>query len=143
MWWMSCDLCYGVYFAVRDDLRLVTDISGAACPGDVLKYVCDITGAGNTIWNGTAFYCPSKSNETILRHSQFSTVSGTSGSCNDRTVIRARSLGVSNNCFSSQLNITVTSDMNDTTIRCSHSSDKIVTIGEIRLSVATGMNWLT
>jgi hypothetical protein len=118
----------------------VTNISGAACPGDVLMYVCDITGPGNTIWNGTAFYCPSKSNETILRHSQFSTLSGTSGSCNDRTVIRAQSLGTINRCFSSQLNVTVTSDLNGTTIRCSHSSDRIEKIGEIVLSVATGMS---
>ena len=115
----------------------MTDISGAACPGDMLTYECDIAGAGNTIWNGTAFYCPLKSNEIILRHSQFRT--GTSGSCNDRTLIEVQSLGVINNCFSSQLNITITSDLNNKTIRCSHSSSTIVMIGEIRLSVATGM----
>ena len=120
---------------------MVTDISGAACPGVVLMFVCDINGPGNTIWNGTAFYCPSKSNEVILRHSQFNTESGTSGSCNDRTLIKARSLGVINSCFSSQLNVTVTSDLNNRTIRCSHSSDTIVTIGEIRLSVATGKGY--
>ena len=126
----------------RNGLRLASNVSGAACPGDVLMYVCDIIGSGNTIWNGTAFYCPSKSNEAILRHSQFSTESGTFGSCNDRTSIMVQSLGVINNCFSSQLNITVTTDMNNATIRCSHSSNRIETVGEITLSVATGMNQL-
>ena len=121
----------------------MTDISGAACPGNVLTYECDITGPGNTIWNGTAFYCPLKSNEIILRHSQFNTESGTSGTCNDRTLIEVRSLGVINNCFSSELNITVSSDLNNKTIRCSHSSSRIVTIGEIRLSVATGIKWIS
>ena len=119
----------------------MTDISGVACPGNVLTYECDITGPGNTIWNGTAFYCPSKSNEIILRHSQFSTESGTSGSCNDRTSIEVRSVGVTNSCFSSQLNITVTSDLKNRTIRCSHSSARIVAIGEVQVPVATGMGF--
>ena len=119
----------------------MTNISGAACPGNLLTYECDITGPGNTIWNGTAFYCPLKSNETILRHSQFSSESGTSGNCNDRTLIEARSLGVINNCFSSQLNITITSDLKNKTIRCSHSSAKIVAIGEVQVPVATGMDF--
>ena len=116
----------------------MANVLGDACPGDVLMYVCNIIGGGNTIWSGTAFYCPSKSNETILRHSQFNSESGTFGSCNDRAVIMARSLGVTNNCYSSQLNITVTSDMNNKTIQCAHSSDRIVTIGVVTLSIATG-----
>ena len=113
----------------------MTNTPGDACPGDVLIYNCIITGPGNTIWNGTAFSCPSKSNETILRHSQFT--SGTFGTCNARA-ITARSLGVVNSCYSSQLNVTVSSDMNNKTIECAHSSDRIVTVGVETLSIATG-----
>ena len=113
-------------------------VTGDACPGDVLTYTCTIVGSGNTIWSGSVFDCEAKMNEIILRHSQFDMESGTFGNCNDGA-IRTRSIGVVNNdCYSSQLNITVTSDMHGKTIRCSHSSDRIVTVGEVTLSVVTG-----
>ena len=126
---------YYLTIAARNELISVTNAPGDACPGDVLTYNCIIIGGGNTIWSGTAFNCPSKSNETILRHSQFAR--GTFGSCNDGA-ITARSLGVVNSCYSSQLNVTVSSDMNNQNIQCAHSSDRIVTIGVETLSITTG-----
>ena len=111
--------------------------TGAACPGDVLTYTCTVVGSGNTIWSGSAFDCDTKMNEIILRHSQFAS-SGTSGNCNDGA-IRTQSIGVvNNNCYFSQLNVTVTSDMNGKTIQCAHSSDRVVTVGVATLSIATG-----
>ena len=106
-----------------------------ACPGDVLMYQCNIVGSGNTIWTGTAF-SDCSNNEIILRHSTFA--SGMAfGNCNNGA-ISARGLGVDNNCYSSQLNVTVNSDLNNKTIRCDHSSDTVVTIRTVTLSVATG-----
>ena len=101
-------------------------------------YTCTIVGGGNTIWSGTAFDCSSKSNEIILRHSQFDSELGTFGNCNEGA-ITAHSLGVvNNNCYSSQLNVTIDSDMNNKTIQCAHSSVGIVTIDVAILSIATG-----
>ena len=109
----------------------------SVCPGDIRTYTCNIVGGGNTIWSGTAFNCPFQSNEIILRHSQFSLVT-VSRSCNDG-VIAARSLGVNNNCYSSHLNVTVDSDMNNKTIQCVHTSNaRTATIGVVTFSVATG-----
>ena len=110
--------------------------SGYACPGDTLTYTCTIAGPGNTIWSGTAFDCSSKSDEIILRHSQFGI--GTFGNCNDGA-ITAQSLGVvDSSCYSSQLNVTVSSDMNNQNIQCAYSSDRITTIEVATLSLATG-----
>ena len=91
------------------------------CPGDVLTYTCNVIGGGTTIWGGSAFDCSSTSNEIFLRHSQFSTP-GTSGSCNNGA-IRARSIGVTDGCYTSELSVTVSSSLNNKTIRCSHDSD--------------------
>ena len=100
-------------------------------------YSCTIVGPGNTIWSGTAFNCSSVMNETILRHSQFASP-GASGRCNNGAIV-TRSLGVvNNNCYSSQLNVNVSLDMNNKTIQCAYSSDRIVTIGSATISVATG-----
>lgn len=112
-----------------------TPMVGDACPGDALMYTCTIIGGGSTIWSGTAFDCESKSDEIILRHSQF--VSGTSGNCNNGA-ITARSLGRADTCYSSQLNLTFSSALNNKTIQCAYSSETIETIGEVTLIIATG-----
>ena len=100
----------------------------------MLTYICDITRAGNTIWNGSAFNCIKKFNEIILRHSQFGTGSGTSGSCNG---IVARSIGVGGtNDFISELNVTVSTSLHNKTIQCSHSAVRIRIIGTSTIAVA-------
>ena len=113
-----------------------TPLAGDACPGDVLTYTCTIIGGGSTIWSGSAFDCSSKSNEIILRHSQFA--SGMDGNCNGGA-ITARSLGVvDDTCYSSQLNLTFNLDLNNKTVQCAYSSETIESIGVATLSIATG-----
>lgn len=91
-----------------------------ACPEETLTYTCNIVGGGNTLWGGTAFNCPSTSNEIILRHSQFS--EGHSGTCSNG-VLMGRTIGVTNtNCYTSQLQVDVSTSLNYTTVRCTHDS---------------------
>ena len=125
-------------FVASNELKRVRNTLGDACtqhPGDVLMFSCTITGGGITIWAGTAFNCPSTANEIILHHSL-----GTSfGGCNGGA-ITAGNLGVvGHNCYSSQLNVTLSSDMNDKTIACTHNSGSTVTlIGVETLSLSVG-----
>ena len=92
-----------------------------ACVSDVLTFTCSIVGGGNTIWRGSAFNCPSTNNEIILRHSQFSTQSGTSGSCNSGTIV-GQSVGVEGTCFTSRLNVPISEGLNDRTVQCDYNN---------------------
>ena len=105
------------------------------CPGEVLTFICSINGGGNTLWTGTAFSC--NSNEILLRHTQFSLQGGTSGSCNNGA-ISGWSIGVTDRCYSSELNVTVSPDLNGRTILCNHDGTSQRSIGASTLNVVTG-----
>ena len=90
------------------------------CPGDVLITECTITGVGATVWLGTAFQCHySNHDEIILRHSQFGGSYNPIGSCNNGA-IAAQGLGVVNDSYISQLNVTASPELNNTTVECWH-----------------------
>ena len=93
------------------------------CPGDVLTFTCTIIGGGNTLWRGSAFNCPSTTNEIILRHSQFNSVGGTSGSCNNEAIVGRSVRDESSNCFTSQLSVTVSESLNSRVVECDHNSN--------------------
>lgn len=94
------------------------------------------------MWQGSVLECGSSSNEILISHSQFTT---DSGSCNNNAIV-ARGVNVidtGNNtlCFSSQLNITVTSDMRNKTIECIHDhAGGSTRIGASSLVFTTGKN---
>ena len=87
-----------------------------ACPGDQLTFECASLGGAATIWHGSAFSnCVNR--EIILRHSRF--YSQVDGRCGNNEQIIAQSVGVVNNTyFTSILNVTVSTDMNNRTIEC-------------------------
>ena len=130
---------YNIKFALsaNNTLQVPASIS-CACPGEVLTFLCNIIGGGTTLWSGTAFSC--LSNEILLRHSQFSEPRGTSGSCNDGT-ITGRSIGVTDGCYTSELNVTVSTSLSNKTVQCIHdASTGPRTINVSTLIVATGKN---
>ena len=95
-----------------------------ACAGDTLTYKYTVVGGilgGATVWKGTAFDCPL--NEIALLHSRFTSANGTFGVCNNGAIV-ARSLPVegNNTTYTSQLNVTVTSDIAGETIMCVHDN---------------------
>ena len=112
------------------DALHIPERASCACPGDVLTYTCNIAGGGTTIWDGTAFDC--RLNAILLRHSQFALESRASGSCNDDAIV-ARSIGVNNFCYISELNVTVSSSLHSKTIQCTHNSG----VGEMIIDTST------
>ena len=76
-------------------------------------------GAGITVWNGIFFDCRDGRNEIWLRHSRYDDVdSPLYEDCNHGAVI-AKSIGVFDNCYTSQLIVTIGEDMVNKTIECS------------------------
>ena len=88
----------------------------------MLTFTCTVIGGGITVWNGTAFSCSGSTNDIQLRHTQFNATGGPSKSCND-DAIEARSIGVTNDCYASQLIMRVSPRLNNTTIQCTHDSN--------------------
>ena len=119
---------------------MFAQLNNCVCPGDVISYECAIVGGGATLWRGSAFNCPSMSNEIVLRHAQFKSAVR---DCNDEIV--AYSVGtvtLDNNlkCYVSRLNVTVNDEMRNTTIQCVHDfllSQPIV-VGTTTLDYTTG-----
>ena len=103
----------------------------------MLTFTCTIVGGGNTIWRGTAFDCPSTTNEIILRHSTFGST-GTSGTCNSGTIV-GQSVRVEGTCFTSQLDVTVSESLNSGVVQCDYNSNRGTTnIGSAILNVVSG-----
>ena len=136
--WIYLHVLWSTNHYIATNKLLVPSNAQCACPDDVLTFTCTVVGPGNTIWSGTAFNCPSTSNEIILRHSQFASP-GTSGNCNSGT-ITARSLGVENDCFRSELNVTASASLNNKTVQCQHNSiaSGTITVNETAITIASG-----
>ena len=81
---------------------------------------------GTTVWKGTAFDCPSSSHEIILLHIRFKNERGTHKACNNGTIV-GQSLRVENTSYTSQLNVTVSSNMIGESIKCVHDDGKVAT----------------
>ena len=112
--------------------------TGCACVDSLLTFTCTAVGGGSTLWDGTAFDCIGNGNSILLRHDRFSS-GGVDGQCNNGA-ITGQSIGVENECYTSQLNVTVDPTLNMRTIRCTHTSLTRTTIGETTLTVIEG--WL-
>ena len=114
-------------------------VSQCVCPGYNATYECSIPGVGRTIWTGTGFNnCPS--NRIILRHNQFSSPGGAIGTCNSGAIV-GHSIGVQDtDCFISQLDVFVTSNIVGTTIFCSHDNGSAeAEVGRSTLTTTTGV----
>ena len=108
-----------------------------SCPGDVLTIECTTMGSGATVWQGTAFQCDY--DEIVLRHSQFGGSHNPIGYCNNGAIV-AQGLGVVNNSYISQLNVTVSLELNNTTVDCMHDNgitQRIIRLTQI-IVLATG-----
>lgn len=82
--------------------------------------------------------CPLDGSEITLRHSQFAS-SQAFGICNNGDVV-GRGLDVINNCYTSQLNLTVRESFANKTVQCIlNSNEGIRTVGESLLSIVSGM----
>ena len=102
------------------------------CPGHQLLYECTTIGVGTTVWKGTAFLNQCAGSSILLSHSHFT--SGTMDSCNNGAIV-GQSLSAVNNCYTSQLNVTVDASMNGQTVKCVYNNG--ATESEIGTSTIT------
>lgn len=93
--------------------QLVSSV--CVCPGYIATYKCTIVGGFATVWQGSAFNCTG--NEISLLHSRFMSNKKKIAECNDGAIL-GQSLGIENNCYTSQLNVTVSYDMLGKNIEC-------------------------
>ncbi len=96
--------------------------TGLGCiqEGQPVSYECTVTdddGNSSTLWQGSAFNCPSGSDTISLNHSLYEP-NGVTVTCGD---LSAMSVGVSGNNYTSRLTLTATAGLNGRTIECSQS----------------------
>ena len=116
-----------------NSLILLNQNGDCVCSGQTLMFECKVTGVGSTVWRGSAFDCPLR--EIILRHSQFIDSTGT---CSDGAIV-ARGVSVESNCYTSQLNVTLSSSMNRESVVCAHhNSTGTTVIGAFMLNITSG-----
>ena len=111
-------------------------VNECTCPGRELRLQCTVVGGFGTLWTGTAFNCPGRSNQIDLSHARFESGEAT-GECG---MIIGHSLNRtfdgSNSKFTSQLtiNLPLLNDTSNTldgrTVECVRSSlDTIDVVG--------------
>ena len=124
-------------FAAAIPRLVVPQDAQCACVGMALTYTCTAVGRGSTLWTGTAYDC--SNNWINLCHSLFNDSNrGATGDCSGGALV-GQSIGVTDNCYTSQLHVRVAADMDNETINCDHRpGTEINTIGESTLTVMTG-----
>ena len=125
------ELKLAVPYSVSELKNGLVELSGCTCPGYTLTYECTVMGGpgGATVWHGTSFNCTMSDHEIVLLHSRFESNTGTLRMCSNGAIV-GRSLRVENNGrYTSQLNVTVSSDMTGESIECAHDHETTDTIG--------------
>ena len=111
-------------------------LSECTCPGRELRLGCTVVGGFSTNWRGTAFDCPGRGNEILLRHSQFSESGLAMGECNHGNIIghgRNRTFdGFDVSKFTSQLTIhlpllnTTSNTLEGETVECTRDAVDVI-----------------
>lgn len=123
---LSWEYTVWFYAVIWNSVNLTTYLIGDSssndciCLNDTLTLNCTVAGdtGGITVWSGTAFDCQGSNNEIALIHNRFISP-GAFGVCNNGAIV-AQGIGVEDRNYTSQLNVTVTSNMAGGTIMCSH-----------------------
>ena len=118
-------------------MNMFSNDPGCICPGYVLTYQCSVVGGGTTVWQGTAFQCPGLSSHILLRHSKFNASEKTYGECNNGAIV-ASVIGVVDNHYTSQLNVTLSPEMNNRTVECVYDNGIGTIVGSAILAFKTG-----
>lgn len=114
---------------IQSNMHAVSS-TACLCPGDNLHFECTIVGRGTTLWRGSAFMT---CDYIALLHSRFT--QGTSGICNSGSLI-GRSVEVGNDCYTSQLNITLSRELDEHSIECVHDNGtQLLAIGTSKVKL--------
>ena len=115
--------------------------TGCFCAGNNLQLLCSVIGGVNTVWTGSAIADQCNGGTIILRHSGFPET--VKQSCNSEAVVGQSLLSLSNissNCYTSQLSISVTNDLNGADIRCQidNTTQPFPEVGQYNISLTSG-----
>ena len=124
-------LCFIV--CVDEESSRLVQLNDCTCLEYNQTFECTIFGGGLTIWQGTAL-SGCQQFEIRLRHSQYN--SQPTGECIGGIV--ARGVGVSENCYTSQLSLAVGEEMVNETIECIYSDVQgasTIIVGRRRLNL--------
>ena len=100
------------------------------CPGEVLVFECTVIRGTATVWRGTPDFidCPTSDTmkqELVLLHNRYG--EGIIGACNNNNIV-GRIIKFDNGSYTSQLNVTFTSDLRGVTIECAHDDGFAVSV---------------
>ena len=114
--------------------------SNCICPGYTVTFAeCTVVGrpVGATVWKGTAFdHCAN--DELNLLHLRFGTDDSEVQECNNGSII-GRGLRVEEGCYTSELTITVSSDMIGKSIQCIHYDvNREISVGTLTINYSIG-----
>ena len=133
----NCCLNYSTLLPLGESLSTDDGTSKLAlCPGDILIYNCTLMGTpgGVTVWQGEAFDC--QNSEISLLHGLFTSQDGATGECNDGDIV-ARSLGVEDNHYTSQLRVTVSTAITGKTITCVYDTSSGNSLPQFNITIPT------
>ena len=86
------------------------------------------------MWTGDFFiHCPNNKREMILQHEVGEASEFTDQTCNNGGIV-GRIVRVENGVFTSQLNVTLTSDIVGRSIECAYDNGTIYKIGSLNLT---------
>ena len=94
------------------------------CPEYSITYECTVLGGLATVWKGSAFDCQNSNNEIVLLHNRFNSHDGSQRFCNNGAMV-AQSVKTDDIYYTSQLRVTVTSDLIGKSVEC-HYDDGII-----------------
>ena len=97
----------------------VTDYD-CACPGENVSYTCTAVSGVITVWGGTALMNCAVGNDISLRHHDFENAEG---ECNNGAII-GYSIEMTNNSYTSRLDVRLSDDLQGRTITCSVEYDR-------------------
>ena len=131
---------YSCNCTMEEKIMEVSMSNDCACPGDTLTYECTVVGdiGGITLWMGDFFHCPNGRQEIQLLHSDFTNGRGeeaySTQICNNGDVV-GRNIRGENGSFTSQLYVTLTSDIAGKTIECAYDNGTVHRVGSLNLAI--------
>ena len=131
----NCVLSIVIDSRTEEKIMEVSMNNDCICFGDTMTYECTVVGnnGGITVWMGDFFRCPNGKREIGLLHSDFTVQGGglySTPICNNGNVV-GRIVRAENGCYTSQLNVTLTSDIIGQSIECAYDNGTIHRVGSL------------
>ena len=108
------------------------------CLGNTVTYECTVRGeyGGFTLWVGDFFHCSSREKVIELGHRELlinNVQGGATEVCNNGNIV-GRIIQVENGSFTSQLNVTLTSDIVGKSIECAYDNGTVHRVDSLNLT---------